>query len=226
MTILSFHPVKHITTGEGGAVLTNNEDFYQKLLMFRNHGITKDKTQFRNYNNLHNYNNYGIQNDLSSHVADWYYEMQFLGYNYRMTDIQAALGISQLKKLDSFIEKRRAVAELYSTAFKDNPYFDIPHERDYAFSSYHLYPIRLTDKYKDKKGEIFSKLREKGLGVQVHYIPVYLQPYFKDLGYNQGLCPVATDFYQREISIPIYPSMGDADMRSVIERITQICKEL
>jgi len=102
--------------------------------------------------------------------GDWYYEMQFLGYNYRMTDIQAALGISQLTKLDFFVDRRRQIADLYNKAFKENPYFDIPVEKDYACSSYHLYPIRIKDKYKDKKREIFSKLREKGLGVQVHYI--------------------------------------------------------
>ena len=100
MTILSFHPVKHITTGEGGAVLTNNKDFYQKLLMFRNHGITKEKSKFKIYDNYHNYS---IHNNLGSHIADWYYEMQYLGYNYRITDIQAALGISQLQKLDFFV---------------------------------------------------------------------------------------------------------------------------
>lgn len=219
MTVFSFHPVKHITTGEGGAVLTNNKEFYQKLLMFRSHGITKDKTLFKNYDNLHNYNNYGIHNNLNSHFNNWYYEMQYLGYNYRMTDIQAALGISQLNKLDSFVERRRSIAELYNKAFNDNPYFDIPFEEDYAYSSYHLYPIRLKDKYRDKKREIFSKLREKGLGVQVHYIPVYLQPYYKDLGYKKGLCPAAEEFYQRELSIPVYPSITKKEIKYVINKI-------
>lgn len=226
MTILSFHPVKQITTGEGGAVLTNNETYYQKLLMFRNHGITKDRKQFRNYNNLHNYDNYSFYSNLNSHFDDWYYEMQFLGYNYRMTDIQAALGITQLKKLDSFVEKRRAIADLYNRAFKDNPYFDIPPEKAYTYSSYHLYPIRLKDKYKDKKREIFSKLREKGLGIQVHYIPIYLQPYYKELGYKKGSCPVAEDFYKREISIPLYPSMKGKDIDCVIEKFFYSLKRL
>ncbi len=222
MTVLSFHPVKHITTGEGGAVLTNKKEYYEKLLMFRNHGITKDKTQFKNYNNLNNYNNYSISNNLISDLSPWYYEMQFLGYNYRMTDIQAALGISQLKKLDSFVEKRRAIAETYHKAFRDNPYFDIPLEEDYACSSYHLYPIRLKDNYRVKKKEIFENLREKEIGAQVHYIPVYLQPYYQDMGYRKGTCPVAEDFYRREISIPMYPAIRDKDIDCVIDKIRQI----
>jgi len=208
MTILSFHPVKHITTGEGGAVLTNNEEIYKKLTMFRNHGITKDRSQFT----IHD----------SRIIGDWYYEMQLLGFNYRMTDIQAALGTSQLKKLDSFVERRREIADIYHKAFKDNPYFDIPAEKNYAYSSYHLHPIRLKDQYKAKKREIFSRLREKGLGVQVHYIPVYWQPYYKELGYKKGLCTVAEDFYCKEISIPIYPSMKDKDVRYVIEKVKQV----
>ncbi|OGW41346.1 MAG: UDP-4-amino-4,6-dideoxy-N-acetyl-beta-L-altrosamine transaminase [Nitrospirae bacterium RBG_13_39_12] len=229
MTVLSFHPVKHITTGEGGAVLTNNEEYYKKLLMFRSHGITKDKAQFKvnakDYIKEHlnlNLNNFNNLDNLNSYFDDWYYEMLFLGYNYRMTDIQAALGLSQLKKLDSFVERRRAIADCYNKAFRDNPYFDIPDEEDYAYSSYHLYPIRLKDKYKDKKRDIFSKLRKKGLGVQVHYIPVYLQPYYKELGYKKGLCPVAEDFYMREISIPIYPHMSKRNIKYVITTLKNL----
>lgn len=216
MTILSFHPVKHITTGEGGAILTNNKEFYRKLLMFRNHGITKDKTQFKNYNNL---NNYSISNNLTSDFGPWYYEMQYLGYNYRITDFQAALGISQLKKLDTFVIRRREIAEIYNNAFKRNAYFDIPSETKYAFSSYHLYPIRIKNTYRNKKREIFSKLREKGLGIQTHYIPVYWHPYYKELGYKKGLCPIAEDFYQREISIPVYPGMTNGNINYVIQTV-------
>jgi UDP-4-amino-4,6-dideoxy-N-acetyl-beta-L-altrosamine transaminase len=203
MTILSFHPVKHITTGEGGAVLTNSKEYYEKLLIFRNHGITKDRSRFT----IHD----------SRFTGAWYYEMQLLGYNYRMTDIQAALGISQLTKLDSFIERRRSIADHYHKALKDNPYFDIPVEKDYAYSSYHLYPIRSKDKYKDMKKKIFSNLRDKGLGVQVHYIPVYMQPYYKKIGYKKASCPMAEDFYQREISLPVYPGMSVKDRKFVIK---------
>jgi dTDP-4-amino-4,6-dideoxygalactose transaminase len=210
MTVLSFHPVKHITTGEGGAVLTNNEEYYEKLLMFRNHGITKDRPRFT----IHD----------SRLKGDWYYEMQFLGYNYRMTDIQAALGISQLKKIDLFVKRRREIAEIYHKAFRDNPFFDIPIEKDCAYPSYHLYPIRLKDPYKNKKRGIFLKLREKGLGVQVHYIPVYWQPYYEDIGYKKGLCHVAEDFYRREISIPVYPAMKNEDINYVIQTILKNMK--
>jgi len=207
MTVLSFHPVKHITTGEGGAVLTNNEEFYKRLMMFRTHGITKNKF-------------------MHKPDGDWYYEMQLLGYNYRMTDIQAALGISQIRKLDSFVERRRAVADFYHNALKDNPYFDIPSEEDYAFSSYHLYPIRLKDTYKNKKRQIFSGLRKKGIGVQVHYIPIYWQPYYRDLGYKKGLCPVAENFYKRELSIPVYPGLTEKEISYVIGSISSLSEEI
>ncbi len=207
MVVFSFHPVKHITTGEGGAVMTNNRDYYEKLLIFRTHGITR-------------------KDFVNEPHGDWYYEMKFLGYNYRMTDIQAALGMSQLKKLDGFISRRREIADIYNKAFKDNPYFDMPVEMDYAFHSYHLYPIRLKDEYKEKKEEIFIRLKQNGLGVQVHYIPVYLQPYYQRLGFKSGLCPYAEDFYQREISIPLYPSMNDEDVAAVVERIKEVFKGL
>lgn len=160
MTIFSFHPVKSVTTGEGGAVLTNRKDLYNKLIMLRSHGITKE----------------GFMNKAD---GEWYYEMQLLGYNYRMTDIQAALGISQLKKLDSFVLRRREIAGIYNKAFRDNPYFDITSENKIKGSAHHLYVIRLKKEYWKRKNEIFLKMRKSGLGVQVHYAPVYLQPYYK-----------------------------------------------
>lgn len=206
MTVFSFHPVKHITTGEGGAVVTNNPDYYERLRMFGSHGITK-------------------KNFINEPDGPWYYEMHFLGYNYRMTDIQCALGISQLKKLEDFVERRRKIANAYKEAFEGNPFFDIMVEKKYAYNSYHLYTIRIKERYKTKKKEIFEKLRAKGIGVQVHYIPIYLQPYYKNLKYEKGLCPHAEDFYQREISIPIYPSMSDEDVLFVIERIKEVFEE-
>jgi UDP-4-amino-4,6-dideoxy-N-acetyl-beta-L-altrosamine transaminase len=225
MTVLSFHPVKHITTGEGGAVLTNNKNYYEKLLLFRNHGITKDKTQFKAKATMCLKENLKLNLNLNLDFGAWYYEMHFLGYNYRMTDIQAALGISQLKKLDSFVERRRQIAALYNKAFKNNPYFDIPSEKDYAYSSYHLYPIRLKDKCKDNKSVLFARLRKNGIGVQVHYIPVYWHPYYKDSKYKRGLCPKAEDFYHREISIPIYPGMKEEDVKYVIEEVSHVFNE-
>jgi UDP-4-amino-4,6-dideoxy-N-acetyl-beta-L-altrosamine transaminase len=202
MTVFSFHPVKHITTGEGGTVLTNNEKFYEKLLMFREHGITKDRRRFLNKNE-----------------GDWYYEMQFLGFNYRMTDIQAALGISQLKKLDSFIRKRREIAKHYNEIFKGNTFFDLPVEKEYAFHAYHLYPIRIKNELTRLKKEIFRELRSMGLGVQVHYIPVYLHPFYRNLGYTPDHCPVANEFYKRELSLPIFPSLKIEELEKIKDKL-------
>ncbi len=211
MTVFSFHPVKSITTGEGGAVLTNNEEMYNKLIMFRQHGVTQ---------------NPDILQDKSGSEKGWYYEMQYLGYNYRLTDINCALGISQLKKLDGFIQKRSEIANKYNTVFKNNPFFDIPVEKDYAKSAWHLYQIRSKDKYKAQKTKIFAKLREVKLGVQVHYIPVYLQPYYQQLGRKKGLCSNAEDFYEKVISIPLYPAMRDEDIDYVINNVFEVFKEV
>ena len=206
MTVFSFHPVKSIATGEGGAVLTNNEDFYQKLLMFRHHGVTKDADKFK-----------------QEKQGDWYYEMQYLGYNYRLTDIHCALGISQLKKLDKFIQRRREIAGIYQEAFKGNAYFDLPVEKENCKSSWHLYPIRLKDG--SKRRDVFASLRNNDLGVQVHYMPVHCHPYYQSLGYKQGLCPKAEDFYQRQISLPLYVSMTDKDADTVVNSVLKVFKE-
>ena len=207
LSVFSFHPVKHITTGEGGMVLTDNKDYYDKLVMFRSHGITKKDFQ-------------------GEPDGDWYYEMQFLGYNYRMTDIQAALGLSQLLKLPQFVRRRCSIAETYDNAFKDNQYFKTIPVTGEGVSSYHLYPILINDEYVEMKREIFGKLRLEGLGVQVHYIPVYLQPYYQKLGYRRGSCPVSEDFYHREISIPMYPALSDGDVNHVISKVFKVFNKL
>ncbi len=201
--VFSFHPVKHITTGEGGAVLTDDEEVYEKLLMFRNHGITRDRERF-----------------IHRPEGDWYYEVQLLGHNYRMTDIQAALGISQLRKLSRFVERRREIADTYRSAFEGNPHFEIPVEKAYAYHSYHLYPVRLRDA--SQRAEVFRRLREKGLGVQVHYIPVYRHPLYRELGYREGLCPRAEEFYSRVISLPVFPAMKDEEVERVIEVVKEV----
>lgn len=206
MAMFSFHPVKHITTGEGGIIVTNDEEYYEKLQLFRSHGITK--------NNLVN----------ESH-GDWYYEMQELGFNYRITDIQCALGLSQLKKLDSFVKSRIRIAKIYNEIFEDNPYFDVTVEKDNCESAYHLYPILLKDEFVKHKKEIFTKLRANGLGVQVHYIPVYKQPYYQKLGFNNNLCPVCEEFYTKEISIPMYPTLSDDDINFVNETLYKVIGE-
>lgn len=206
MAMFSFHPVKHITTGEGGIIVTNDEEYYNRLNLFRSHGITKEN----------------LVNDAD---GDWYYEMQHLGFNYRITDIQCALGISQLKKLDSFISARRKIAKKYGNMFEDNPYFDVITETSNGESAYHLYPILLKDQYKPYKKEIFSRLREEGIGVQVHYIPVYKQPYYQEIGYPQDECPVDEDFYVRELSIPMYPTLTDDDLEFVEEKLYKVISE-
>lgn len=210
MAVFSFHPVKSITTGEGGAVLTNSEELYNKLLMFRHHGVTKDRTAFKN-------------DDMD--WGQWYHEMHYLGCNYRLTDIHSALGISQLKKLDGFIQSKREIVAAYAQAFKNNPFFDLPIEKDGVKSAWHLYPIRLKDKYTKKKVELFSNLRKRGLWVQVHYIPVHLQPYYQQIGYKKGLCPNAEDFYKREISIPLYPTMSDDDVEYVVKSLLGVFEQ-
>jgi len=212
MTILSFHPVKHIATGEGGAVLTNDGVIYRRLVKFRTHGITKSRDDFTN--------------PVASQQGAWYYEMQFLGYNYRMTDIQAALGFSQLNKIEKFVQARREIATHYNSIFLGNPYFDVPVERDYGLSSYHLYTIRLKDHLVSKRTDIFARMREEGLGVQVLYIPVYLQPYYCKLGFEKDCCPVAEDFYSRAISIPIYQSMTEEDRDEVISKVLSVMEEI
>ena len=209
MTVFSFHPVKPITTGEGGAVLTNSEECYRKLCMFREHGITREPAEFKHPS-----------------PGPWYYEMQFLGWNYRMTDFQAALGISQLRKLPEFIRRRRMLAELYRELLSGNPHLELPPERSYARSGYHLFPVRLKDKALLRKGELVRRLRDRGIGVQVHYLPVYSHPFYRRLGYAPGLCPQAEEFYRRELSLPLYPGLKEEDLRRVVEILNRTLEEV
>ncbi|WP_407393600.1 UDP-4-amino-4,6-dideoxy-N-acetyl-beta-L-altrosamine transaminase [Methanobrevibacter sp.] len=206
MAMFSFHPVKHITTGEGGIIVTNNEEYFERLQLFRSHGITKS-------------------NLINESHGDWYYEMQYLGFNYRITDIQCALGVSQLKKLDSFVKARRKIANTYNELFEGNPYFDVTIEKENRESAYHLYPILLKDNLVKNKKEIFAKLRANGLGVQVHYIPVYKQPYYQKLGFKNDLCPVCEEFYAKEMSIPMYPTLTDEDIEFVNETLNNVLGE-
>jgi len=205
MTILSFHAVKHITTGEGGMVLTNNKDLYDNLIKFRTHGITRN-----------------VSGD-----GPWYYEMQDLGYNYRLTDIQCALGISQLKKLDTFIKIRRRIAAAYKAKLSDLKEISLPTERTNVRSSYHLYPVRLKSRRSiANKREIFQSLRSAGIGVNVHYIPVPLQPYYRNkFGYKTGDFPAAEAFYQSEISLPIHQKMTSDDISFVISAVKRMLKK-
>lgn len=197
---VSFHPVKPVTTAEGGAVLTNHKEIAEGARRFRTHGITKDPAEMR-----------GDENGA------WYYEMHDLGFNYRLTDVQSALGIGQLDKLDRFLQRRRDIASRYFEGLAGLSELILPTELPDVTSGWHLYVIRTADP--KLRRPLFDQLRQAHLGVQVHYIPVYWHPYYQALGYSRGLCPQAEDFYRRAISIPIYPMMTDDDIDSSIERI-------
>jgi UDP-4-amino-4,6-dideoxy-N-acetyl-beta-L-altrosamine transaminase len=207
MSTFSFHPVKHITSGEGGVITTNSKGLYNKLIKFRTHGITKSEGDYIN----------------KSH-GPWYHEQQNLGYNYRLTDIQSALGISQLEKSDQFLRRRREIADKYNVAFKELSGVRIPCQNSEVKSSWHIYVLQLDLRSVSRK-EVFEKLQSKNLGVNVHYIPVYYHPYYQNLGYEKGLCSNAEWLYKRIITIPLYPKMTDKQVNDVIARIFDVIKK-
>lgn len=206
MTVFSFHPVKHITTGEGGMVVTDNSDFAVKLRAFRNHGITTDHRE-------------------REAEGSWFYEMAELGYNYRLPDISCALGLSQLKKLDKFVARRRQIAALYDSAFADMPALSPLAQRDDRKSSYHLYVVRLNlSKLNVSRLQVFGALRAENIGVNVHYIPLYWHSYYNKLGYGKGLCPVAEKAYEEIVTLPLFPAMSDSDAEDVIKAVKKVLK--
>lgn len=201
--VFSFHPVKHITTAEGGAVLTNDEEVYKKCLLFRSHGM--EKVNFK-------------------HIPDspTYHEMQLLGYNYRMTDIQAALGISQLKKLDSFVKRRLEIADIYYEAFKDSSKIKMQKRYSDRSNSHHLFSVVFeNNQLRDK---VFYYLKENNIFTQIHYMPVNKHPYYEDLGFNYKDTPLAYDFYRRELSLPVYPLLTNEEVYFVIDKINTVLK--
>ncbi|MHA6481252.1 UDP-4-amino-4,6-dideoxy-N-acetyl-beta-L-altrosamine transaminase [Paenibacillus sp. strain BS8-2] len=203
MTMFSFHPVKPVTTAEGGVIVTDNEDYYEKLKLFRTHGISTTP--------------------YAKEQGAWYYEMVDLGYNYRMTDLQAALGVSQMKKLRSFMERRRELAALYTELLKDVPGVIIPHQLEDTESGWHLYSIQIDATVVSKnRREIFEEMRAANIGVHVHYIPVYWFPYYERLGYRKGLCPVAEQWYGQALTLPLYPKMQDEDVRDVVTQLRRV----
>jgi len=202
MTILSFHPVKSITTGEGGAVLTNDQQFHQKLLMFRSHGITREKKAL-----------------LGEDEGPWYSEMQTLGFNYRITDFQCALGTSQLKRIGQFLKRRREIAALYDEKLSGMEGIVLPATRPSVKSAWHIYCIRMGDASKRKR--VFERMRNSNIGVQVHYIPVYFHPYYHRLGYEKGICKKAEDYYRRTMTLPIHPGMTDRDVHYVVKKLKE-----
>jgi perosamine synthetase len=204
MTEFSFHPVKHITCGEGGIVTTNREDLYEKLKLFRTHGITRE------------------EKFLHKVDGPWYYEQIDLGYNYRITDIQAALGISQLGRIDKFLEKRKKIAAKYDEAFRDFNGIEIPKQAEYSNSAYHLYVIKVD---KSIRKALFEYLRANNIGVNVHYIPVYTFPYYREHGYGNVKCENAEKLYESIISIPIYYDLSDEEQDYVIDKIKEFMIE-
>ena len=208
MTTMSFHPVKTVTGGEGGAVLTNSKEYYEKLLLYRAHGITRDPK-------------------LMEHEPDgpWYYEQIALGMNYRMTDMQAALIISQLNKLPRFMERRKAIVKAYNEAFSRLPQLFVQQEIPESDTTRHLYilPIRPEKLTIDRK-QFFEALAAENICCNVHYIPTYYFPYYERLGYKRGLCPKAEKLYAEEISLPLYYAMTDQDVEDVIRAVTRIAE--
>lgn len=203
--VFSFHPVKHITTAEGGAVLTNDEEVYKKCLLYRSHGM--EKVNFK-------------------HIPDSpaYHEMQLLGYNYRMTDIQAALGISQLKKIESFVKRRIEIADIYYDAFKNSSKIKLQKKYSDRLNSHHLFSVVFESN--DLRDKVFYYLKESNIFTQIHYMPVNKHPYYEALGYNYKDTPLAYNFYRCELSLPVYPLLTNEEVYFVIDKINNVLKAL
>ena len=201
LTIFSFHPVKLITTGEGGMVLTNNKSFYEKLKTFRHHGIVKKPEK-----------------------GGWYYEIENPGHNFRITDFQCALGLSQFKKINKFLKKRKEIATRYNKAFKNFKEIILPAERNYVKSAWHIYPIQFNlEKLKVSRREIFNFFQKENIKVMVHYMPIHLHPFYKNkFGYKKGDFPISEKYYERAITLPLFPAMTNKDTDNIIEIVKEI----
>lgn len=207
MTCFSFHPVKTITGGEGGAILTNDETFYKRLVLAHSHGITRDNALM----------------EEAPHEGIWYYEQIALGYNYRLTDFQAALIVNQLRKIDIFIKRRKEIVKRYNEAFSDIPEIFIQQEISESDTCRHLYIIQLKlNMLKCSRREFFDAMSEENVQCQIHYIPVYWFPYYERMGYIRGLCPNAEEMYKGIMSIPLYPKMTDQDVEDVIHAVKKV----
>ena len=204
MTTFSFHPVKPITTGEGGMIVTDNEEFYKKMALFRSHGITRDDSMM-------------TRND-----GPWFYQQFDLGYNYRITDIQCALGCSQMKKLDRFLARRKEIVARYNEACADCDNIITPYQLSDTESGWHLYIVQV--KNCDRR-QVFEAMREKGIGVNVHYIPVYMHPYYQEHGYENVHCANAEEIYSHIISLPLYPGLTSEQQDYVIDTLKSLCGE-
>ena len=207
MTVFSFHPVKIITTGEGGMVLTNSRELYEKLTRLRSHGITRNP-------------------DLMEGVSHgpWYYQQIELGFNYRMTDFQAALGLSQLKRMDEFVVRRHQLVGRYNRALLDLP-LDLPYQHPDTYSAFHLYVVRLQlNRIKKTHRQIFQELRARNILVNLHYIPVHIQPYYQRLGFRHGDFPEAEKYYENAISLPMFPGLSEKNQDYVIDTLRDILR--
>ncbi|MBT0663931.1 UDP-4-amino-4,6-dideoxy-N-acetyl-beta-L-altrosamine transaminase [Geobacter pelophilus] len=199
MTVFSFHPVKIVTTGEGGVVTTNNRELHERLVRLRSHGITRDPALMQG----------------ESH-GDWYYQQVELGYNYRMTDMQAALGASQMRRIDEFVARRHALAHRYNSLLAGMPLI-LPWQDGTGYSAYHLYVVRADSKQTViGRRQVFDAMRAAKIGVNVHYIPVHTQPYFRQMGFAEGMFPEAEKYYSAAISLPMFPAMTEAQQDSVV----------
>ena len=205
LSVFSFHPVKHITTGEGGMITTDDPQLARRMRIFRNHGITSDHRQ-------------------REQQGSWFYEMVDLGYNYRITDIQCALGLSQLRKLPVWVKRKQEIAQRYNAAFAEVSAVRPLGVRAQVSHAYHLYVVRFDlTKLQATRGQIFAALRAEGIGVNVHYIPVHLHPFYRErFGTKPGMCPVAETAYEQIISLPIFPQMTDADVEDVVEAVHKV----
>ena len=206
ITIFSFHPVKIITTAEGGIATTNSKDLAQKMRLLKSHGITREE---------------GLMNGPS--IGPWYYQQILLGFNYRMNDLQAALGISQLDRIDDFISMRHTLKERYDSLLKDFPII-LPFQSKDSYSALHLYPIKIDIKKKHnlRRSQVFKKLIASGIGVNVHYIPIHTQPYYQDLGFKYGDFPNSEVYYESALSLPLFPSMTIKQQDKVVSVLGQI----
>lgn len=207
ITTFSFHPVKTVTSGEGGACMTNDPELYKKLALYRSHGITKNSEDYANEN-----------------AGPWYHEQQLLGYNYRITDFQAALLISQLGKLKRFSDRRKEIRAMYDAEFEGEAGIVLQRTIPESDTTEHLYIIQLNpEKLNCTRKEFFEALMAEGIGPQVHYIPVYRHPYYENLGYKKGLCPNAEYLYEHTMSIPFYPKMTNEDVKDTVTAVKKIC---
>ena len=205
MAVLSFHPVKIITTGEGGMVLTNDAALYERLCLYRSHGITRDPKRMTKESD-----------------GDWYYQQVALGFNYRMTDIQAALGASQMDRLDEFVARRRALAARYDELLRDLP-LRTPFVLEEAQPAWHLYIVRIDfDRIRKTKQQIFAEMRARGIALNLHYIPVHTQPYYEALGFHAEACPAAVEYYREVLTLPLYPCMTDAEQELVARALREV----